>query len=98
MSQRTRWENLEDDRKILVRDSKNSRPRYLVGFHSIIRSLHINLPHLDGSDYCLPLPQVPLFETYAKDIGKFSAISSSKQQLSVAILDELLRRCGMKDA
>jgi hypothetical protein len=49
-------------------------------------------------DYFAPPPHTQSSEDdFIKDIGKFSAISSSKQQPLSAVLDELHYRCSTED-
>jgi hypothetical protein len=81
----------------LLRDSKSSKPNYVVDVWSIKRIHHTEAEDV-YTDNCLPPPNAPPFEENSiKHIGKFSAISSSKQQPLSVVLDELHYRCSTED-
>jgi hypothetical protein len=92
----------------MVRESEHSKPHALVEFSEIVPRAEVVakeiipsiLPRLNGlykDDGFPPATNGSLFEEFVKDTGKYSAISSSKQQPQSAVLDVLLRRCGTED-
>jgi hypothetical protein len=83
---------------VLVRDSEDSRARYLLEFRAVTRIPSPEVPNLEKLD-CLPppVPAMPSEEYSVNAIGKVYAISSSKQQPLPAGSDELLHRRGTED-
>jgi hypothetical protein len=92
------WTRRDLDPKILLRDSKESRSRFLVNLRGVDRIPPTEVEDIHEHDHCPPPTNSPLFEEhFIKDIGKSSAISSSKQQPLLAVLDELYYRCSTED-
>jgi hypothetical protein len=83
---------------VLVRDSEDSRAKYLLYFTAVTRIPNPEVPNLEKLDcFPPPTPAVPSEEYSVNAIGKVSAISSSKQQPLPAALGELLHRRGTED-
>jgi hypothetical protein len=74
------------------------RPRFLVKLGFVERIPHTEAEDVYRYEYCPPPTNAPPFEEhFIKDIGESFAISSSKQQPLLAVLDELHYRCGTED-